>query len=99
MENSLMDLKQLEDLEEKINQAVGLIEKLRMENLELQQANQQLRSEAQSREMLFEKLKEENEHLRRMQSESSSLGKEKEEKIKTKVEQMLARLDELSYNL
>jgi FtsZ-binding cell division protein ZapB len=94
-----MDLKQLEDLEEKINQAVGLIEKLRMENLELQQANQQLRSEAQSREMLFEKLKEENEHLRRMQSESSSLGKEKEEKIKTKVEQMLARLDELSYNL
>ncbi len=93
-----MDLKQLDDLEERINQAVGLIEKLRIENQELQRANQQLRSDAQSREILFQKLQEENEHLRKQQNESA-LGKEKEERIRSKVEQMLARLDELSYNL
>lgn len=93
-----MDLKQLEDLEAKINQAVGLIEKLRMENQELLRVNQQLRTEAQSREMQVQKLIEENELLRKIQSESVSLGKEKEEKIRSKVEQMLTRLDELSNN-
>ncbi len=94
-----MEFKQLEDLEQKINHTVALIEKLRAENQELLRANQQLRSEAQLKEMLFQKLKEENDSIRKMQGESTSLGREKEEKIKSKVEQMLARLDELSYNL
>jgi FtsZ-binding cell division protein ZapB len=98
MENSQMDLKQLDDLEERINQAVWLIEKLRAENQELARTNQQLRSELQSRDMLFQRLQEENDHLRKQHNEST-LGKEKEEKIRSKVEQMLARLDELSYNL
>lgn len=94
-----MEFKQLEDLEEKINQAVMLIAKLRSENQDLLRANQQLRAEAQPKEMLLQKMKEENEGLRKLQSESTSLDREKEEKIKSKVEQMLARLDELSYNL
>ncbi|HEX9654157.1 MAG TPA: hypothetical protein VGA99_10630 [bacterium] len=94
-----MDVKQLDDLEERINQAVGLIEKLRKENQELLRVNQQLRSDAQSREMLFQKLQAENENLRQLQNDSTSIGKEKEAVIKSKVEQMLARLDELSYNI
>ena len=79
-------------MESKINQAVSRIEQLQIENQKLLDENMKLRSESQSQEILIQQLKEEN--LNQTKSESS-FGKEKEEKIRNKVEQMLAMLDEL----
>jgi len=82
----------LNELESKINQAVSRIEQFQIENQKLLDENMKLRSESQSQEILIQQLKEEN--LNQTKSESS-FGKEKEEKIRNKVEQMLAMLDEL----
>jgi len=82
----------LNELESKINQVVSRIENLQIENQKLLDATMRLRSESQSQEILIQQLKEE--HLNQTKSESS-FGKEKEEKIRNKVEQMLAMLDEL----
>ncbi|MCH7674830.1 hypothetical protein IIA28_09150 [candidate division KSB1 bacterium] len=79
-------------MESKINQAVSRIEQFQIENQKLLDENMKLRSESQSQEILIQQLKEEN--LNQTKSESS-FGKEKEEKIRNKVEQMLAMLDEL----
>lgn len=93
-----MELDQLEILESKITQAVELIETLRRENQELRHSNRELRSELESRDLLIEQVKEENQSLQRINSESS-LSKETEEKIRSKVENMLSRLDELQLNI
>ncbi len=87
-----MNWEHLNELESKINQAVSRIEQLQIENQKLLDATMRLRSESQSQEILIQQLKEEN--LNQTKSESS-FGKEKEEKIRNKVEQMLAKLDEL----
>ncbi|MFQ6113262.1 MAG: cell division protein ZapB [bacterium] len=93
-----MDMNQLEILEAKINQAVELIEKLRSENQELRNLNRELRTESETKDLTIQQLKEENKNFQQMQAHSS-LGRDKEEKIKSKVEQMLSRLDELQLNL
>ena len=87
-----MDWEHLTELESKINQAVNRIEQLQIENQKLLDENTKLRSESQSQEILIQQLKEEN--LNQTKSESS-FGKEKEEKIRSKVEQMLTKLDKL----
>lgn len=87
-----MNWEHLNELESKINQAVSRIEQFQIENQKLLDENMKLRSESQSQEILIQQLKEKN--LNQTKSESS-FGKEKEEKIRNKVEQMLAMLDEL----
>ena len=87
-----MNWEHLNELESKINQAVSRIEQFQIENQKLLDENMKLRNESQSQEILIQQLKEEN--LNQTKSESS-FGKEKEEKIRNKVEQMLAKLDEL----
>ena len=87
-----MNWEHLNELESKINQAVSRIEQLQIDNQSLLDENMKLRGESQSQEILIQQLKEEN--LNQAKSESS-LGKEKEEKIRSKVEQMLAKLDQL----
>jgi len=82
----------LNELESKINQAVSRIEQLQIDNQSLLDENMKLRGESQSQEILIQQLKEEN--LNQTRSETS-FGKEKEEKIRSKVEQMLAKLDKL----
>ncbi len=91
-----MDIEQLDILEKKIAQAVGLIEQLKVENQKLQSDTNQFQSELDSRDLVIKQLKEENQNLKLMQN-SSVLEKEKEEKIRSKVEQMLSKLDELQY--
>ncbi|MCZ6819106.1 MAG: cell division protein ZapB [Calditrichaeota bacterium] len=91
-----MDIEQLDVLEEKINQAVKLIEHLMQENDQLKAEVKELRSESESRERTVLQLKEENQNLQLVQTDGI-LGREKEEKIRSKVEQMLAKLDELQY--
>ena len=87
-----MNWEHLNELESKINQAVSRIEQLQTENQNLVDENMKLRSDSQSQEILIQQLKEES--LNQTKSESS-FGKEKEEKIRNTVEQMLAKLDEL----
>ncbi len=87
-----MNWEHLDELESKVNQVVNRIEQLQIENQKLLDENMKLRNESQSQEILIQQLKEEN--LNQAKSESS-FGKEKEEKIRSKVEQMLAKLDEL----
>ena len=87
-----MNWEHLNELESKINQAVSRIEQFQIENQKLLDENMKLRSESQSQEIRIQQLKEEN--LNQTKSESS-FGKEKEEKIRNKVEQMIAKLDEL----
>jgi len=82
----------LDELESKINQAVSRIEQLQIDNQNLLDENMKLRSESQSQEIVIQQLREEN--LNQAKSEST-LGTEKEEKIRSKVEQMLAKLDKL----
>jgi hypothetical protein len=89
-----MDLEQLEVLEQKISEAVRVIEALKVQNQRLANENRELLGEVQSKEQLLQKVQEENQNLNLLQKESS-LDKEKEEKIKSKVEQMLSKLDEL----
>jgi FtsZ-binding cell division protein ZapB len=91
-------MEQLDILEAKINQALELIEKLRTENRELRHLISELRSESESKDLLIQQLKEENQNLQQMKIDSS-MGKDKEEKIKDKVEHMLNRLEELQLNL
>lgn len=87
-----MNWEHLDELESKINQAVSRIEQLQIDNQNLLDENMKLRSESQSQEVLIQQLREEN--LNQAKSEST-LGNEKEEKIRSKVEQMLAKLDKL----
>lgn len=91
-----MDLDQLDVLQEKINHAIKIIEQLKSENQRLVQENEELRSNSNSKELLVQQLREENNNLKQTQNNVSS---EKEEKIRSKVEEMLAKLDELQYNL
>lgn len=91
-----MELEQLEILERKINQAVNFIEKMKLENQTLKDEVVELRSQSKSKDEIINQLKEENHNLKLMQSEAS-LGKEKEEQIRSRVEQMLSKLDELEY--
>lgn len=87
-----MDWEHLDQLESKIKQTVKRIEQLQIENKKLLDENMKLRSESQSQEIIIQQLKEEN--LNQTKSESS-FEKEKEEKIRSKVEQMLTKLDKL----
>jgi predicted RNase H-like nuclease (RuvC/YqgF family) len=89
-----MDLEQIVVLEEKIAHAVQFIEQLKAQNQKLQNEIRELRSEAQSRDLLIQQLKEENQNLNQ-KVEQSSIGKDKEDQIRLKIEQMLSKLDEL----
>lgn len=89
-----MEIQQLDILEERITRAIDLIGQLKSENEELKGRVIEIEGESQSKQRLIEQLKEENQGLRLLHNEAS-LGKEKQEKIRSKVEQMLSKLDEL----
>ncbi len=89
-----MELEQLDILEKRISNAVKLIEQLKEENHNLTAKVGELQAESHSNGLITQQLKEENDNLRLLHNESS-FGKEKEEQIRSKVEQMLCKLDEL----
>ncbi len=93
-----MDIEQLDILEGKISQAVRIIEKVKLENQELARTNQELRSGAEDKERIIQQLREENEGLKQLQN-NAAMDKDKEDLIKSKVEQMLSRLDDLEFNM
>jgi len=91
-----MTVEQLDALEQKVTRAIQLIEELRVENSALKDEVKQLTSEVSLRDSLVLQLREENHDLGRLQEEAM-LGKDKEARIRSRVEQMLAKLDELQY--
>ncbi len=91
-----MDIEQLDILEKKIAQAVEFIESLKVENQKLKSSASQFQDELEKKESVINQLKEENQDLKLMQN-NSVIDKDNEEKIRSKVEKMLNKLDELQY--
>ena len=89
-----MQLDQLEILEEKINTAIQVINKLQAENNELKKYNMELIKRVQEHETTIQKLHEEYQILKDQQN-NTNFNNEKEEEIKHKVEGILAKLDTL----
>jgi FtsZ-binding cell division protein ZapB len=89
-----MDLKQFEALENKISQAISLIQKLKQENRELQDKVQISQKENQEKEAQLAALREELQQLKE-NAQATQQIKAREEEIRGKVEKMLAKLEEL----
>ncbi|MCG3118470.1 MAG: hypothetical protein ALAOOOJD_00681 [bacterium] len=89
-----MDLQQFEILENKISQAISTIQKLKQENSELQKRILSLQEESQEKDKEFGALQAEMQKLKDHAQESQQ-SKTREEEIRSKVEKMLAKLEEL----
>jgi len=89
-----MDLQQFEILENKISQAIGTIQKLKQENRELQQRCEALQAENQEKDKQLGALQEEMQKVKANTQESQQF-KVREEEVRSKVEKMLAKLEEL----
>jgi FtsZ-binding cell division protein ZapB len=89
-----MDLQKLEVLENKVSQAINAVQKLKQENRELQTQVQALQKENQEKDAQLVALREEMQKLKDNAQESHQF-KAREEEIRSKVEKMLAKLEEL----
>jgi FtsZ-binding cell division protein ZapB len=89
-----MDLQQFEILENKISQTINTIQQLKQENRDLQKRLQALQEENQEKDKKLGTLQEEMQKLKDHPQESQQF-KTREEEIRSKVEKMLAKLEEL----
>ncbi|MDZ7318033.1 MAG: cell division protein ZapB [candidate division KSB1 bacterium] len=89
-----MAVTDLEQLEEKIARAIFIIKKLQAENQQLKKANDALRSQIQAQEQTIEWLKRQP-HSDGDASDQIKGYREREEKIKVKIKQMLEKLEML----
>lgn len=87
-----MAITDLEQLEEKIARAIMIMKKLQAENQQLKAANDALRSQIRAQEQTIELLKSEP-HSDRDLSDQIKSYREREEKIKVKIKQMLEKLE------
>ena len=85
-------LLEFENLEEKVNKAVELIQILNSKNQQLKEQNEDLLKQVNEKEIVIQKFTEENQSSKENE-EQLFLYKEKEEKIKIKIQQMLEKLD------
>ena len=91
-----MDLQQFEILENKISQAISAIQKLKHENRDLQQRLEAVQAENREKDKLLGARQEELQKIKENAQESQQF-KVREEEIRSKVEKMLAKLEELQY--
>jgi len=89
-----MDIQQFDVLEKKITQLVAAISQLKSENGELRHRIREMEALQQRTEEQLRNSQEMLEKLKGSQGESMAY-KEREEKIKSKIEHMLAKLEEL----
>jgi hypothetical protein len=88
MENQSFNL-----LEQKINKILSLIEHLKKDNIELKDKNQKLQNNCNEKDEKIKLLTEELEQHRNMKNEIE-VCKEKEDRIRLKVETLLSKLKE-----
>ena len=88
------DISSFDILEEKINQTIQLINKLRAENDELKKYNLELINRVQEKERSIAQLNEDFQKLKE-QKGNSEIYKHKEQKIQKKVEEIIAKLEKL----
>ncbi|MBN1351954.1 cell division protein ZapB [candidate division KSB1 bacterium] len=93
-----MDYQQIDILEDRINQAVDLIARLKEENRHLKQQNSELRERAEESEKTLKMLQDEFQHLTNAQKETENF-KEREALLKRKVEAMLSKLDTIQLSI
>lgn len=89
-----MDIQQFEVLEKRVTQLVAIVSRLREENLDLRRQLRDAEALKQQAEEELRLSRETVEKLRGNQEEAISY-KEREEKIRSKIESMLAKLEEL----
>ena len=89
-----MDLQQFEALENRISQAIKIIQSLKNENKELRQRLTSLEQQHRDKDEQFARLQAELGNIHERSEETRQL-REREEKIRSKVEDMLAKLEEL----
>jgi hypothetical protein len=89
-----MDLQQFDLLEKRVTQLISLVSKLKAENLDLRRRLQETEALQEQTDEQLRHAREAVEKLRGNQEDAISF-KEREEKIRSKVEQMLAKLEEL----
>jgi SMC interacting uncharacterized protein involved in chromosome segregation len=88
-----MEDQAFEVLEQKINQMLSLMSRLRRENEQLRQENQKLKDLIDEKEKTVQKFKTEIERFRSMKSEVNTY-KESQDHIRAKVETLLEKLKE-----
>ena len=88
MENEILEV-----LEEKINHILSLVDKLKTENLELKQRNQQLQILVDEKEKTVQTLRQESAEYRDAKKDIESY-REKQDHIRSKVEILLQKLKE-----
>jgi len=93
-----MDLQQFEALENRISQAIQTIQVLKTENKDLRQRLTTLEQQHREKDEQFVRLQAEMSNVHERSEETRQL-REREEKIRNKVEDMLAKLEELQLQL
>ena len=83
----------LEALEQKINTVLTLVQRLKEENNVLKQKNQELQSLITEKDKALEALKTDSETVTTMKTEIDS-AKQRESRIRSKVEDLLNKLQE-----
>lgn len=89
-----MDLQRLSALEDKITTTVELIRSLRQENQELRERLKSVEGKAVEKDEQIAKLKSDLQESQRSAQDSREF-QEREEKVRSKVEEMLSKLEEL----
>jgi len=93
-----VDLQQFEALENRISQAITIIQNLKTENKDLRQRLGALEQQHREKDEQFARLQAEMSNVHERSEETRQL-REREEKIRSKVEDMLAKLEELQLQL
>jgi chromosome segregation ATPase len=88
MENQIFDV-----LEQKIVQVLGVVSRLKSQNQELARKNQELQSKLEEKERIILTCKEELEQRKKTQNDVDSY-KEKQERIRFKIESLVEKLRE-----
>ena len=89
-----MDLQRLSALEDRITTTVELIRSLRQENQELRERLKSVEGKAVEKDEQIAKLKSDLQESQRSAQDSREF-QEREEKVRSKVEEMLSKLEEL----
>jgi hypothetical protein len=88
-----MDNQLFEQLEQKILQVLAVAARFKTENRELMQKNQELLSKLEEKERILLAVKEESERRKSAQTEMETY-KEKQDRIRFKIENLLEKLKE-----